>query len=111
MERSRDKSLFLHRERDVWDRLAKEVRLHGELSVQLAATRQRVAELTPTTEEVSNIRVREADAHRHTVEAEEKVTALIERAHKDDDEAERVPKERDDLLQTVVGLRIERDLA
>jgi hypothetical protein len=77
MERSRDKSLFLHRERDIWDRLAKEVWLHWELSVQLAATRQRVAELTPTTGEVSNLRVREADAHRHTVEAEEKAAALM----------------------------------
>jgi hypothetical protein len=39
MEHSRDKSLFLHRERDVWDRLTEEVRLHRELVVHLAAAR------------------------------------------------------------------------
>jgi hypothetical protein len=32
----------------------------------------------------------EADVHQHAVEAEEKVVALVERARKDDVEAERV---------------------
>jgi hypothetical protein len=36
MERNCDKSLFLRRERDVWDRLAKEARLPRDLAVQLA---------------------------------------------------------------------------
>jgi hypothetical protein len=111
MERSRDKSLFLRRERDVWDRLAKEVRLHGELAVQLAIARQRVTELTPTAEEVANLQIREANARRHTIEAEEKAATLIERAHKDDAKAERAQKEWDDLLHTVAGLRVERDSA
>jgi hypothetical protein len=75
MERSREKSLFLRRERDVWDRLAEEVRLCGELTAQLATACQRVTNLAPTAEEVANLRIREADAHRHVVEAEEKVTA------------------------------------
>jgi hypothetical protein len=55
MEHSCDKSLFLYRERDVWDRLAEEVWLHRELAVQLAATRQRVTELTPAAKEVANL--------------------------------------------------------
>jgi hypothetical protein len=37
MERRHDKSLFLHREGDIWDRLTEEARLRGELAVQLAA--------------------------------------------------------------------------
>jgi hypothetical protein len=55
MERSRDKSLFLHRERDVWDRLTEEARLCEELEAQLAAACQRVAKLAPTTGEVANL--------------------------------------------------------
>jgi hypothetical protein len=90
MERSHDKSLFLCHERDVWDHLAEEARLHRELAVQLAATRQRVTEITPTTGEVANLGIWEPDAHWHATEAEEKATALIERACKDDMEAERV---------------------
>jgi hypothetical protein len=39
MEHNRDKSLFLHRERDVWDRLAEEAWLRRELVVHLAAAR------------------------------------------------------------------------
>jgi hypothetical protein len=103
--------LFLHRKRDIWDHLAEEVRLHGELAVQLAATRQRVTELTPATEEVANLQIREADAYQHTIESEEKATTLIEQAHKDDAKAERVQKERDDLLHTVAGLCVEHDSA
>jgi hypothetical protein len=55
MEHSHDKSLFLYHERDVWNCLAEEVRLRRELAVQLAATRQRVTELTPAAEEVANL--------------------------------------------------------
>jgi hypothetical protein len=55
MERSHEKSLFLHRERNVWDRLAKEAWLCGKLTMQLATTRQRVAELAPATETVANL--------------------------------------------------------
>jgi hypothetical protein len=55
MECSHEKSMFLHRERDVWDHLAEEARLHRELEVQLAAAHQRVTELVPITEEVANL--------------------------------------------------------
>jgi hypothetical protein len=51
------------------------------------------------------------DARRHIVEAEEKFAALIEWARKDDAKAERVWKEQDDLLQTMAGLHIKRELA
>ena len=39
MDHNREKSLFLHHEKDVWDRLAEEKRWHEELEAQLAATR------------------------------------------------------------------------
>jgi hypothetical protein len=67
--------------------------VHGWLTEQLNAARQKVAELTPTGEEVANLRIREADAHRHADEAEEKFVALAERACLDAAEAERVRKE------------------
>jgi hypothetical protein len=98
MERSHNKSLFLHHERNIWDRLAEEAWLRGELAAQLAAAHQRITELTPATEEVANLRIRGADARRHATKAEEKAMALIERACEDNAEAERVWKERDDLL-------------
>jgi hypothetical protein len=97
--------------RDVWDRLAEETRLCRELAVQLAVAHQRLAELVPAAGEVANLRVREANACRHAVGAEEKATALVEHVRKDDAEAEQVRKERDDLLQTMAGLHVERDLA
>jgi hypothetical protein len=53
MERPRNKSMFLSRERDVWDHLAEEAWLHGELAAQLAAARQRITKITPTAEEVA----------------------------------------------------------
>jgi hypothetical protein len=111
MERSRDKSLFLCRERDVLDRLTEEAWLRRELAVQFASARQKVVELTPATEEVANLLIREVDAHRHAAEVKEKATALIERAHKDDIEAKRVWKKRYDLLQTMAGLHAKRDSA
>ena len=45
------------------------------------------------------------------VEAEEKLMALIERARTDAVEAERLQKERDDLLWAIERLRTECDLA
>ena len=39
MDRSREKSLFLRREKDVWDRLAEEKQQREELQAQLVAAR------------------------------------------------------------------------
>ena len=47
MDHSREKSLFLRREKDVWDRLAKEKQLHKELEAQLATTHDEVVVLDP----------------------------------------------------------------
>ena len=47
MDHNREKSLFLHRMKDVWDSLAEEKWRREELEAQLAASRQEVAELTP----------------------------------------------------------------
>jgi 6-phosphofructokinase len=79
----------------------------GWLTEQLNAARQKVAELTPASEEVASLRIKEADARRHADEAEEKFVALAERACLDAMEAEQVWKERDELLQTMVRLRQE----
>ena len=53
-----------------------------------------MAELDPTTREVADLQFREKDAY----EAEEKLVALIERVCMDAMEAERLWKERDNLL-------------
>jgi hypothetical protein len=42
-----------------------------------------VAELAPTGEEVASLRIREVNARRYANEAEEKLTALAERARLD----------------------------
>jgi hypothetical protein len=55
MERNREKSLFLHCERDVWDCLVEEAWLRGELAMQLVATHQRVVKLAAATKEVANL--------------------------------------------------------
>ena len=39
MDHNREKSLFLHREKDVWDRLAEEKQQREELQAQLVAAR------------------------------------------------------------------------
>jgi predicted site-specific integrase-resolvase len=57
-----------------------------------------VAELSPAAQEVANLQIKEADAHRHTDEAEERAAALVERVFKNDVKAEWVRKEQDDLL-------------
>jgi hypothetical protein len=68
-----------------------------------------VAKLAPTGEEVASLWIREADALRHANEAEEKLAALAERARLDATEIEWIQKEQDELLQTMAGLRAERD--
>jgi heterodisulfide reductase subunit A-like polyferredoxin len=57
-----------------------------------------VAGLSPAAQEVANLQIKEADAHQHTDEAEERAAALVERVCKNDVKAERVRKEQDDLL-------------
>jgi hypothetical protein len=55
MERSHNKSMFLHHLRNICEHLAKEAWLRRELAVQLAAAHQRITELTLATEEVANL--------------------------------------------------------
>jgi hypothetical protein len=64
-----------------------------------------MSELTPAGEEVANLRIKEADARRDAAEAKEKFAALAERARLDAAETERLQKEQDELLQTIVRLR------
>ena len=69
------------------------------MTAQLVATQQRVAELTPLAEEVNSLRSRVAEACRHTNEAERAFEALLVRSWNDDEEATKVRRERDELLQ------------
>ena len=70
-----------------------------------------MAELVPTAREVADLRVREKDARDNAYEAKEKLMALIDRACTDIVEAERLWKERNDLLQAIEELRMGIDLA
>jgi len=70
-----------------------------------------VAELASAAREVADLRVREKDARDDAHEAKEMLMALIERVRTDAVEAERLRKERDDLLRAVEKLRTGIDLA
>ena len=58
-----------------------------------------MVELTPLTEEAANLQSRVAESRRDANEAEKAFEALLARSWKDDEEATRVRKERDELLQ------------
>ena len=68
------------------------------MTAQLVATQQRVAELTPLTKEATNRQSWVAEAHRDADKAEKAFEALSVRSWKDDEEAARVRKVRDELL-------------
>ena len=70
-----------------------------EVTTQLVATQRRVAELTPLAEEADGLRSRVAKVHRHTVEAKKAFKALLVRSWRDDEEATKVRKGWDELLQ------------
>ena len=63
------------------------------LAIQLATARHEVAKVAPAARDVSDLQVREKDAHYDTHEAEEKVMALIKRVHMDAMEVEWLWKE------------------
>ena len=58
-----------------------------------------MAELTPLTEEADSLRSWVAEAHWDTDEAEKAFKALSARSWRDNEEAAKVRKERDELLQ------------
>ena len=58
-----------------------------------------MAELTPLDEVVGGLRLREAEAHRDAKEAEKAFEELSTRAWQDEEEAAKVRRERDELLQ------------
>ena len=61
--------------------------------------RQRVAELTPLTAEADDLRRREAESRQHMEDAMVMLQDLAMRAWLDAEEAGRVQKQRDELLQ------------
>ena len=67
--RSQEKSRFLCEQKETWDRLVEEAWLHGEVTAQLVAAQQRVAELTPLIEEADSLRSWVTEDHRHADEA------------------------------------------
>ena len=95
----RGKSRFLREQKETWHRLVEEAWLRREVTTQLVATQQRVAELTPLTEEADGLRSWVAEALRHADEAERAFEALSVRSRSDDEEATKVRKEWDELLQ------------
>ena len=82
-----------------WDHLTEEAWLHGDVSAQLAAAQQRVAELTPWAEEAASLRQQEAEACRDIEDAEKSFDELSDREWRDEEEAARLQKEWDELLQ------------
>ena len=62
--RSQGKSWFLREQKETWHHLVEEAQLRGEVTAQLVAAQQRVAELTPLTKEVDNLRSWVAEARR-----------------------------------------------
>jgi len=66
---------------------------------QLAAAQQKVAKLTPLVEEVGSLRSWVAEARRHVDKAERVFEALSARSWRDNEEATKVRKEQDELLQ------------
>ena len=70
-----------------------------------------MAEFAPITQEVADLRVRKKDARDDAHEDEEKLVALIERAHMDAVEAEWLWKEQDNLLWAIEELHTGTALA
>ena len=68
------------------------------MTAQLGAAQQRVAKLTPLTEEVDSLWLRVAEAQWQADEAEKAFEALSTRSWRDDEEAAKIRKERDELL-------------
>ena len=69
------------------------------MTAQLVAAQQRVAELTPLAEEVDNLWSRVVEARRDADKAKKAFEALSAMSRKDNEEAARVRKEQDELLQ------------
>ncbi|XP_066391760.1 uncharacterized protein [Miscanthus floridulus] len=128
-------SQFLHQQKETWDRLVEEVQLHREVTTQLVAAQQRVAELTPHAKKVDSLRYDEEAAQVRKEQdellqkdtetrqwilnllvevekerelklgAEEKLTALEKRESLDAVAVARLRKKRGEILQTTEKLR------
>ena len=70
-----------------------------------------MAELTPLAEEADSLRSRVAEAHHHADEVERAFEALSARSWRDNEEAAKVRKERDELLQTMERFHSEHGVA
>ena len=68
------------------------------MTTRFVASQQRVAELTPLAVEADNLRSLVAEARRDADEAEKAFKDLSARWWKDNEEAAKVRKERDELL-------------
>ena len=68
--------------------------MRGEVTTQVVATLQRVAELTRFAEEVNSLRSRVAEARRHADEAERAFEALSARSWRDNKEVAKVRRSR-----------------
>jgi hypothetical protein len=94
LEQSRAKLEFLHREQGSWGRRSEEARRTTTAEARLVDAQQRVADLNG---EMADLRIRHEEAVTDSKETGEKLLALIERARKDQEEAQKVKNESDEL--------------
>ena len=84
---SRGKSWFLREQKETWDHLVEEAQLCGEVTAQLVAAQQRVAELTPLAEEVDSLWSQVVEARQDADKAKKAFEALSARSQRDNEKA------------------------
>jgi chromosome segregation ATPase len=99
---SRAKSEFLCYEREVWERLAVEAQRAAVAEVQLAESRQRAVGLGS---ELADLRICYQEVIANAQEAGEKLVEVLDRTRKDEEEAQKVREERDQLTLVIEELR------
>jgi hypothetical protein len=85
---------FLRREQDSWERQSEETWRITAVEAWLVEAQKRTATLH---NELADFHIRYDEAVTITKESGEKLVALIERAHRDQEEAQKVKSERDEL--------------
>jgi chromosome segregation ATPase len=96
-DRSRAKLEFLRCEREVWECLVAEAQ-----SAAATEAQQRAIGLGS---ELADLRIRHQEAVAKAQEAGEKLVEILDRTHKDEEEAQKVREERDWLTLVVEELR------
>lgn len=98
---SKEKLEQIRCEQKAWRRLAEEMQKTAAAEAWLAETRQQVAKLCG---EVVDLYIQNKEAAANAKEVGEKLLALLDHSHKDEEVAQKVKAERDELLRTVKRL-------